>query len=188
MDEITKLNLNTLILGSNNQTISDFWQWAYSDVMSNRNRSIFGEFIVASALEITNILRIKWNYFDLEYNGLKIEIKTSAYIQSWYQSKLSKISFDISKKKAWFPETNTYSKEADRYSDVYIFCLYKDQDPAIANILDVDNWEFYIVPVSLITAKLKDQKSIGLNKLQSIATATSYNKIKESFDLIKFNY
>ncbi|MGD9581582.1 MAG: hypothetical protein AB7V50_09435 [Vampirovibrionia bacterium] len=182
MIEINKFNLNTPILGTEDITIKDFWQWAYSDVMSNRNRSILGEFLVASALDITNTPRIEWDYYDLKYKDLKIEVKTSAYVQSWHQNKLSTISFDISKKKAWYPETNTYSEKADRYSDVYIFCLYKNTDKTMTNILDVSNWEFYVVPVSFISEKFNDQKSLRLKKLQSLTTAINYNDLKRNLN------
>ena len=38
------------IPGANGVTVGDFWQWAYSDILSNRNRSIFAEYIVGVAL------------------------------------------------------------------------------------------------------------------------------------------
>lgn len=31
------------IPGLHGKTVGDFWQWAYSDILSNRNRSIFAE-------------------------------------------------------------------------------------------------------------------------------------------------
>jgi len=39
-------------------------------------------------------------------SGLRIEVKTSAYVQSWKQSKLSAISFDIAPKRGWDAATN----------------------------------------------------------------------------------
>jgi hypothetical protein len=34
------------MLGFPGRTVGDFWRWAYSDILSNRNRSIFAKFIV----------------------------------------------------------------------------------------------------------------------------------------------
>ena len=81
--------------------MGDFWSWAYSDILSNRNRSIFAEFIVGSALGVVDSPRVEWDAVDLRYKGKKIEVKASAYLQSWPQKKLSHIVFDIAKKRAW---------------------------------------------------------------------------------------
>ncbi|MBD1846459.1 hypothetical protein H6F89_24140 [Cyanobacteria bacterium FACHB-63] len=40
-------------------TVQDFWAWAYSNILSNRNRSIFAEFLVAAALGLTHQPRIE---------------------------------------------------------------------------------------------------------------------------------
>jgi hypothetical protein len=46
---------------------------------------------------------LEWNAHDLETDdGIKIEGKSAAYIQSWEQKKLSEIRFDIGKKQSWF--------------------------------------------------------------------------------------
>ena len=87
------------IIGIKDSTITNFWQWAYSDILSNRNRSIFAEYLVAKALNLDNTARIEWDSKDLSYKGINIEVKSSAYAQSWGQNKESKISFDIEKKK-----------------------------------------------------------------------------------------
>lgn len=41
---------------------------------------------------------IEWDAVDIIYKGIKIEVKSSGYLQSWNYDKLSKIRFDISKK------------------------------------------------------------------------------------------
>ena len=122
---IKKLNTSETIVGINHLTIGDFWSWAYSDILSNRNRSVFAEFLVASALGITDNPRIEWNAVDLRYQDISIEVKSAAYVQSWKQDKLSSIRFDISKKKSWDAETNQVSHESVRSADMYVFCLLK---------------------------------------------------------------
>ncbi len=63
--------------------LSDFWQWAYSDVLGNTKRGILAEYLVALACGIENQERISWDVYDLKLeNGIKIEVKSSAYIQS----------------------------------------------------------------------------------------------------------
>ena len=84
----------------NDNKISDllsFWQWAYSDLVGNTERGVLAEYIVACALGINNEDRILWGRYDLVTpQGVTIEVKTSGYIQTWEQQKLSNIKFGIS--------------------------------------------------------------------------------------------
>ena len=89
-------SLNTKNL---NFQLSDFWIWNQSNLIENRTRGILAEFIVKKALDIKNETRIEWDSYDLiTDDGFKIEIKSAAYIQSWNQSKFSKINFSNLKK------------------------------------------------------------------------------------------
>jgi len=78
-------------LTSNGSTIGikliDFWKWSVSDLISNATRGRFAEFIVASALGINmENVRDEWSAYDLiSPEGIKIEVKSAAYIQSWHQ-------------------------------------------------------------------------------------------------------
>ena len=61
-----------------------FWQWSMSDLLSNATRGILAEFIIAKALDIKTIVRDEWAAYDLiTEDGIKIEVKSAAYIQSW---------------------------------------------------------------------------------------------------------
>jgi hypothetical protein len=64
--------------GSPRCDVGGFWSWAYSDVLSNVNRSIFAEFLVASALELTHEPRVEWDAVDLRYHGHGIEVRSAA--------------------------------------------------------------------------------------------------------------
>ena len=65
-------------------TVGDFWQWAYSDLISNTDRGILAEYIVAIALGIDDTVRVPWGPYDLVTPaGTKIEVKSGSYIQSW---------------------------------------------------------------------------------------------------------
>ena len=118
------LKANQLIPGLSGKTVGDFWSWAYSDILNNRNRAIFAEYIVGSALDVVNEPRVEWDSVDLKYKGKGIEVKASAYLQSWRQGGLSKIVFDVAKKIPWDAQTNKYAKEPCRVADCYVFCVY----------------------------------------------------------------
>ncbi len=88
----------------------DFWRWASSDLASNATRGVLAEFIVAKMLGIELATRNEWDDFDLiTPDGTKIEVKSSAYIQSWHQKKPSAPKFDIAKRKYYTdPATGEY--------------------------------------------------------------------------------
>tara|TARA_B100000949_G_scaffold36080_1_gene29924 strand:- start:606 stop:1031 length:426 start_codon:yes stop_codon:yes gene_type:complete len=104
--------------------ILDYWSWAYSDIVGNTNRGALAEFIVARAIGSEPAVRNDWAAYDLETpSGIKVEVKSSAYLQSWHQTAVSAPSFSIRKAKEWSPETNEFGEERLRHSDVYdVWC------------------------------------------------------------------
>ena len=92
--------------------LEDFWKWTLSDLIENRNRGILAEFIVKQSLKIKSSTRLEWDAFDLETdNGIKIEIKSAAYIQAWKQKSYSKISFGIAPTKTLAKAANYLAKK-----------------------------------------------------------------------------
>ncbi len=71
-----------------------FWQWSASDLLSNATRGVLAEYLVARALSDRASVRVEWDAFDaVTENGVRVEVKSSAYLQSWRQAKLSRITF-----------------------------------------------------------------------------------------------
>ncbi len=173
--------------------VIEFWQWACSDLASNTMRGIFAEYIVACALKIDMGIKPDWNAYDLvTKSGIKLEIKSAAYLQTWKQPKLSNISFDISPTKGWDASTNIYSNEIKRQADIYIFCLLKHQDKSTLNPLDLDQWIFYLLPTITLNEKKPNQQKIGLSPLLKlnpmVATfAEISSTIEKIVDLFKLN-
>lgn len=54
-------------------TIGDFWQWGYSNILDNRNRGIFAEFIAGSVLGAVSGSRIEWDAYDFKYKGIAVQ-------------------------------------------------------------------------------------------------------------------
>jgi hypothetical protein len=62
----------------------DFWQWSSSDLVSNALRGRVAEFLVAQALGVSDGIRNEWDSYDLRSpSGLRIEVKSAAYLQTW---------------------------------------------------------------------------------------------------------
>ena len=179
---IPKLDGSQPIPGLRDLTLLDFWSWAYSDVFSNVNRAVFAEFIVGSLLDAVQTVRVEWDAVDLIYRGRRIEVKSAAYLQSWDQQQLSRISFDIAKKIAWYADTNTYADEAIRSADCYVFCLYPETDRSRANILDVTSWQFFVLSTGYIEQELGDQKTLSLSRLEGMCSPADYEDVKSRVD------
>ena len=171
------------IQGANDANVGDFWTWAYSDVLSNRNRSIFAEFLVGAALDITKqAVRTEWNAYDLAYRGRRIEVKSAAYAQSWKQRVRSLVKFDVAPKRAWIAATNEYHRTPTRFSDCYVFCLFTAVEDAYARVLDVNVWEFYPVSTAEIERRCLILRSLSLARLRTIAPAVSFEELRSAVD------
>jgi hypothetical protein len=154
----------------------DFWKWNGSDIVSNTTRGRFAEFIVASALGIDlSIPRDEWSAWDLTGpEGIKIEVKSAAYLQSWAQASISKIVFSIRPARAWDGTSGRMESDPCRQSDLYIFCLLKHQDKETLDPLNLDQWEFYVVPTDAINAYPRSTSSITLNSLRQLCNAVQF--------------
>jgi hypothetical protein len=172
------------IIGTD-KTLLDFWRWGFSDVLNNTTRGIFAEYLVASALGIEVKPRITWDPYDLTYNGLTIEVKSSAYIQSWKQNSNSSPSFSIRPTREYYIATNTYSTELKRQSDIYIFCLLHHTNRMTINPLEASQWEFYVLPSSILNEKCATQKQISLSTLLKLgAKKTGFKELTSA--LLRF--
>ncbi len=157
----------------------DFWRWNVSDLLSNATRGRFAEFIVATATNIDlSTPREEWAAYDLiTPDNIKIEVKSSAYIQSWHQEKLSKISFSIKPAYCWDYETNKYSESKTRYADVYVMCLLNTTNRESINPLDLTQWLFYVVSVETLNNLKNSQISITLKSLEKLANPVTYDEL-----------
>ena len=175
----------------NNSHFSDlclqhFWQWACSDILSNAVRGKLAEFIVASALDIHQGICSEWESYDLiTKSGRRLEIKSSGYIQSWHQKSKSKIIFGIQPTRKWDDRTGLYEEKSRRQSDVYVFCLLAHQNPETINPMDLQQWEFHILPTSMLNKHKEYQKTISLGSLKKLnPSRVEYSQLAEIIENI----
>lgn len=152
-------------------SLRDFWRWSASDLVSNVIRGVFAEFLVAHALGIdVGGVRDSWAAFDLVTPaGIRVEVKSAAYVQSWWQRRLSAISFSVRRTRAWSGDTGLMAADAVRQADVYVFALLAHADKATIDPLNVDQWRFFVVPTAVLNARTRSQHSITLRSLRGIA-------------------
>lgn len=159
-------------------TMLDYWRWSGSDPLGNAERGVLAEFLVAKALGAAGEPRREWAAHDVTAAGLKIEVKSAAYRQSWTQDEPSYIEFGVAKsKESWNPKTGKTIKHDPpvRAAHVYVFCLLGTKNDPAPNPLDTDQWEFYV----LEECELPDQQTIALNPLKALVReAVRYEQLR----------
>jgi hypothetical protein len=151
-----------------NRTLSDFWQWAYSDLMQNIERGVLAEYIVAILLGVNDQPRIPWTAYDLKLsNGKTVEIKTMSQLQAWYQRRLSNPRVVIKPTRKWDPETNVMEKEPKFHADLYVICYFNADNHDLADPLNLAQWEFYAFNRKQVEKMLEGRKSISLKFLRN---------------------
>lgn len=170
---------------STGYTICDFWSWSASNILDNTLRGEYAEFIVATALELDLTQeRTNWEAWDLTYlfedKPIRIEVKSSSYLQAWPQKKPSIIQFDI--RPTLHPESDSNNENnAYRHSDVYVFCVYTEKNLDTANPLQLDKWDFYIIATDELDKQLGLQKTIRFEPLKKLKHIKSdYSGIKSA--------
>ena len=148
-------------------SLLEFWRWSSSDLLSNALRGVLAEFIVGTALDAHRQgVRSEWDPYDLTTpQGISVEVKSAAYIQSWHQDSASRITFGIRPTQAWNPSTNAYDAERMHQAQIYVFCLLAHRDQETIDPLNVDQWRFFVLPTRVIEERLGSQKTIGMASL-----------------------
>ena len=149
--------------------LGDFWQWMGSSLLDNTVRGLLAEYIVAQALSAVSRVRVEWDEFDVQTSrGIKVEVKSAAYIQSWKQKRHSAIRFGIAPTRGLDSTSGAYSGEKRRSADVYVFCLLAHKDQATVAPLNLDQWEFMVISTAKLDALVPTQKTIGLKPLLAL--------------------
>lgn len=151
--------------------LMDFWRWSASDLVSNTTRGILAEYIVAKALSITtSCARSEWGRYDLlTPSGIRVEVKSAAFVQSWYQRALSKVQFLTAKRRAWDPRTNAVEDTSRRHADLYVFALLAHTDKPTIDPLNLTQWQFWVVLTQTLDERKRSQHSITLRSLRALA-------------------
>lgn len=162
----------------------DFWRFHFSNVYDIQGR--IAEFIVAKALGINESQNDQyWTLWDLTYRGVRIEVKETSYYHSFNKDgKISKQRiFGIPKANGSYDPEVSGNTEFRRQSEVYIFCLNIGETKEDSYPLNLNNWEFYIVPTKVLDEKCGNNKTISLGRIRSLGfSAVRYSDIKSVMD------
>lgn len=163
-----------------------FWQWAFSDLKDNTLRGAIAEYLVARALSVPDEVRIGWQAYDHKStSGAIVEVKSSAYLQTWAQKKPSRIEFDIRPTLAWNGTTGQFEGVSKRQSDVYVFALLHHKDQATLDPLNLDQWTFYVLGTKALNGAVPTQKKISLQPLLALKPIkTKFTDLRETVDRV----
>ncbi|WP_073807868.1 hypothetical protein [Kitasatospora sp. CB01950] len=140
---LAPLDGSEVFRGGDAGSVLDFWRYAMPDLRTNTTRGLLAEFLVHRAVGATTRNQ-EWESFDVPApGGLRIEVKTSAYLQVWGQRALSRIQFSRLRGRVWTPEEGT-AAEPSYNADVYVFALHTALSHADYDPLDVAQWSFYV--------------------------------------------
>jgi hypothetical protein len=162
-------------------TMLDLWRWHYSDIFDLQEK--IAEYIVAKALgNKTPDNTGNWTLYDIAYKGLRLEVKETSYYHSWQTDEEPK------SKQRVFGINKAYSKYQDntseyaRQNDIYIFCLNTGNAKADSNPLQLEHWEFYVIPTSTINKECGDGKTISLSRVRKLTEKVDYLHLKDKID------
>ena len=78
---------------------------------------------------------------------------------------------------------NDWSPDKGRPADCYVFCVYtEEEDRSPAKVLDLDKWEFYVVPTRVIDEELTTQKTVVHNCIKSLTDPVPYPRLRGRVD------
>jgi len=157
--------------GTKKFSILEFWQYGFSNLNSNVLRGVLAEFLLECALkdDVTKELRNPWGDFDVLYQGKKIEVKCSSYLQDWNQHKLSTIRWSGLKASDLYwssaESKPKRSKEKSYKSDIYVLAFVHHIYTDTLNLLDLNQWSFFVLSREEVKQMSKDGNSISLSRL-----------------------
>lgn len=166
----------------------DFWESKFSNIYNMQD--VIAEFIVEKALGIDKAQNIDYlTLYDILYKNFRIEIKETSYYHPWNENgKISKQRmFGITKANSNY-ETVEMENKFERQNDIYVFCLNIGDTKESSNPMNLNNWEFYIIPTSVINKECRDNKKISLNRVRKLTKKVTYDKLKEKIDEIIDSY
>jgi hypothetical protein len=191
-------------MGETSINIDGYQRWATGNLVDNRNRGIFAEWMIGQALDCIepDACRVEWDSYDLLYKDIKVEVKASGLSQTWNPNNATTPRFTISGQKwTWLTEDEATTRLAQglevvhrldgawamhdppsRPADVYVFCLHQALPATNTNVADPATWTFWVISTKTLNAAVGNQKSIGIKKLDQLGERTCSQEIRQAID------
>lgn len=77
-------------------------------------------------------------------------------------------------------------RPADYKADIYVLSLFKHQDPTTLDILNLDQWCFWVLPKDRIKEITNNGNSVSLNRLQKFGLeSVGFNELADKINSLK---
>jgi hypothetical protein len=176
---LERFRLETQDLGFD---LLSFWRWSASDLLSNTTRGVLAEYLVARALGVPpDAVRSERAAHDLQTaEGIRVGVKSAAYLQSWQQRQLSQISFVAPRRRPWNDDDRPAERPA-RQVDVHVFALLAHQDKSTVDPMAVEQWSFFVVATNVLEQRTRSQYSITLPSLARLSgPPIPYHRLRDA--------
>ncbi|QZQ53812.1 hypothetical protein KZI27_10575 [Curtobacterium sp. TC1] len=161
-------------------TVADFWQFALGDLRMNNARGYLAEFLVAKALGMSDVHRVEWDAYDLLVDDrIRVEVKSSAYLQAWEQRQLSRIEFSGLRGTRYHPRHGDDPTGRQFNAHVYVFCVQTAQTHDEYRPLDVAQWDFHVASKDALE-RAQVGRSVGLATVRRIAKLADATTLRDT--------
>jgi hypothetical protein len=161
-----------------------------AEVITKVCDAAFGKPLVTNVLRgqvveamIALALEPHWTWCSADYaswdferpDGVRLEVKQSAYRQSWETSFSAKVrpSFDVAKRKTQW-DGETYIETNRRAAHIYVLAYHDRRDDA-ADHRDPRQWEFFVLPSSIIPPVAR----IALGSVRRLTDSVLINELAD---------
>ena len=93
-----------------------------------------------------------------------------------------RVLYDIAPKKGVDKKTDDSVTFRNREAEIYVFCLLDQKDVTKIDVLDLNQWKFYIVRTTELDEDFQDKKKIGIRPLNQLASPVHHSRIKAILD------
>ena len=94
------------------------------------------------------------------------------------------IKFRIKKTSVYSRETG-YSKEKDFQADIYVLCYFFEEEKEKADITNLNQWEFWVLPKNIIEDLFSKTETILVSKIKSEFSSVSAKELHT--EILKFS-
>lgn len=134
------------------------------NLLTNYTRGAVAEVVVAELLG-GELVGEGYGSWDIDVDGVRVEVKATGDIQSWPQTRPSTPTFSVARAAGWIEQSNgsfIADPTKERRNDVYVFCHHRGTRPDV-----ISEWDFYVCATSRIDEVLGDAKTVGLSALKA---------------------
>jgi hypothetical protein len=163
--------------------VEDFWRWAFSDLLEDYLKGIFAEWMVGVllGLPMREHHRLEFLRYDLPVSSRLVEVKATAYWQSWKVLDENG-SPKLFPKKPATPDGRVSfgglkTKKGEYKADLYVFCFQRERELERWNALDLNQWEFYVLRREAL--ERLGTRSIKLKKLRALSPQMTAREFQE---------